>query len=149
MMESLIQDIRYGFRTLIKNPGFAAVAIIALALGIGANTAIFSVVNAVLLQPMPYGDPDKLVMVWGADPSLGDDPDNMAPVVPADYYDWKAQNTVFEEMAASRDAQFSLTGMGDPEFIVGYRFSSDFFAVAGVRPVLGRTFMPEEDKPGS
>jgi putative ABC transport system permease protein len=148
-METFIQDLRYGMRSLIKNPGFAAVAIITLALGIGANTAIFSVVNAVLLQAMPYGDPDKLVMVWGTDPNLGDDPDNMFPVVPADYYDWNTQNTVFEQIAASRDTQFSLTGMGDPELLVGYRFSSNFFQVAGVKPILGRTFTPEEDRPGS
>src|ERR1044072_6764558 len=148
-METFLQDLRYGLRTLVKNPGFAAVAIIALALGIGANTAIFSVVNAVLLQVMPYGEPDKLVMVWGTDPSAGEDPDNMFPVTPADYYDWKAQNTVFEQLGASRDAQYSLTGMGYPEFIVGYRFSADFFQVAGVKPILGRIFTPEEDRPDS
>jgi putative ABC transport system permease protein len=141
-MQTFWQDIRYGLRVLIKHPGFTIVAVFALALGIGANTAIFSVVNAVLLQTMPYGEPDRLVMVWGARPDI-------APVSPADFTDWKEQNTVFEEIAASRDAQYSLTGMGDPEFIVGYRFSADFFQVAGVTPILGRTFTAEEDKPGA
>jgi putative ABC transport system permease protein len=131
---------------LIKHPGFTAVAVFALALGIGANTAIFSVVNAVLLQAMPYGEPDRLVMVWGSLPER--DSDTM-PVSPGDYNDWKEQNTVFEQMAASRDVQYNLTGLGDPEFMVGYRFSSDFFQVAGVQPLLGRTFTPDEDKPGS
>ena len=145
-MRTLWQDSRYGLRMLIKHPGFTAVAVFALALGIGANTAIFSVVNAVLLQAMPYGEPDRLVMVWSSLPERDRD---AFPVSPADFNDWKEQNTVFEQIAASRDVQYNLTGMGDPEFIVGYRFSSDFFQVAGVQPLLGRTFTPEEDKPGS
>ncbi len=148
-METFIQDLRYGLRTLVKNPGFALVAILALALGIGANTAIFSVVNAVLLQPMPYAEPDQLVMVWGTDPGEADNSDNRFPVSPANFTDWKAQNTVFEGLAASRDAQYSLTGMGDPEFLVGYRFAADFFQVAGIKPILGRTFTAEEDRPGA
>ena len=145
-MENFIRDTRYAVRTLFKSPGFTVITLLTIALGIGANTAIFSVVNAVLFQAMPYGEPDRLVMVWSSLPERDRD---IMPVTPADFNDWKDQNTVFEEMAASRDAQYSLTGMGDPEFIVGYRFSADFFQVAGVKPILGRTFSAEEDKPGS
>jgi hypothetical protein len=146
MMETFWQDIRFGLRGLIKHPGFTLVAVFALALGIGANTAIFSVVNAVLLQTMPYGEPDRLVMVWGSYPERDRE---TTPVSAADFNDWKEQNTVFEQIAASRDAQYNLTGLGDPEFIVGYRFSADFFQVAGVKPILGRTFTAEEDQPGA
>jgi predicted permease len=146
LMETFWQDIRFGLRGLIKHPGFTLVAVFALALGIGANTAIFSVVNAVLLQTMPYGEPDRLVMVWGSYPERDRE---TTPVSAADFNDWKEQNTVFEQIAASRDAQYNLTGMGDPEFIVGYRFSADFFQVAGVKPILGRTFTAQEDQPGS
>jgi predicted permease len=145
-MQTFWQDIRFGLRALIKHPGFTIIAVLALSIGIGANTAIFSVVNAVLLQPMPYAEPDRLVMVWGSRPEKDMD---VMPVSPADFADWKAQNTVFEQIAASRDAQYNLTGMGDPEFIVGYRFSADFFQTAGVTPILGRTFTAEEDKPGA
>jgi putative ABC transport system permease protein len=145
-MQTLWQDIRYGIRVLIKHPGFTVVAVFALALGIGANTAIFSVVNAVLLKPLPYGEPDRLVMVWGSRPEKDME---IMPVSPADYNDWKEQNTVFEQIAASRDGQYNLTGMGDPEFLVGYRFSADFFQTAGVTPILGRTFTAEEDQPGA
>jgi predicted permease len=145
-MRTLWRDITYGIRMLKNHRGFTAVAVFALALGIGANTAIFSVVNAVLLRDMPYGDPDKLVMVWGSLPERDQD---ISPVSPADFNEWKEQNSVFEGIAASRDVQYNLTGMGEPEFIVGYRFSADFFNVAGVQPLIGRTFTPEEDKPGS
>ena len=137
-MRTLWRDIHYGLRMLKDHPGFTAVAVFALALGIGANTAIFSVVNAVLLQTMPYGEPDRLVMVWSSSPARNID---AQPVSPGDFNDWKEQNTVFEQISASRDAQFNLTGMGDPELIVGYRFASDFFQVAGVAPLLGRTFV--------
>jgi putative ABC transport system permease protein len=145
-MGTLVQDLRYGLRMLAKSPGFTVVAALTLALGIGANTAIFSVVNAVLLRPLPYPDSDRLVMVWGKNLQKGFDWDLVSP---ADFADWQAQNDVFEQMAASRDAIYTLTGRVEPEQILGYRFSADFFQVMGVKPALGRTFLPEEDHPGN
>jgi predicted permease len=142
----LFQDIRYGCRMLLKNPGFAATAVIALALGIGANTAIFSVVSAVLLRPLPYKDADRLVMVWASKPQQPES--DILPVSPPDYTDWKNQSHVFEDMGMSSDSIYSLTGAGDPQQIVGYRFSSNFFDVMGVKPLMGRTFTPEEETPG-
>jgi predicted permease len=142
----LFQDIRYGCRMLFKNPGFAATAVIALALGIGANTAIFSVVSAVLLQPLPYKDAGRLVMVWASKPQQPES--DIMPVSPPDYTDWKNQSHVFEDIGTSSDAIYSLTGAGDPQQIIGYRFSSNFFDVMGVKPLMGRTFTPEEETPG-
>ena len=109
---------------LAKNPGFTAVAVVTLALGIGANTAIFSVVNQVLIEPLPFKEPGRLVMIWGRNAAKGQDLDLVSP---ADFDDWRAGGAVFEEMAASRDESCSLTGAGDPESILGYRFSSGFF----------------------
>src|SRR5918993_264171 len=112
-MDSRIKDIRYGFRSLLKRPGFTAIALVALALGIGANTAIFSLVNAVVLQPLPYKDPDQLVWIWGnLRNGMG-----RASVGPADYLDFRAQNTTFEHLAASTSSAKSInfTGSGEPE----------------------------------
>jgi putative ABC transport system permease protein len=145
-VEDLWQDLRYGARMLIKQPGFALIAVVTLALGIGANTAIFSLVNAVLLRPLSYREPDRLVSVQGTNPQKGFKIDRVSP---ADLADWREQNSVFEQLAASRDAQYNLTGRGEPELIFGYRFSADFFQLLGVNPILGRTFLPEEDRPGS
>ena len=145
-METLIQDIRYALRTLSKNPRFTVVAVLTLALGIGATVSIFSVVNEVLLAPLPYREPGRLVMLWQSRPAGG--PDDFFPVRPADFADLKQQSRVFEELAYSRDGSFSLTGMGDPESIIGYRFSANFFSLLGTQPILGRTFLPEEDRPG-
>jgi putative ABC transport system permease protein len=139
------QDLRYSLRTLVKNPGFTAVAVIALALGIGANSAIFSVVNTVLLSPLPYKDPDRLVMVWEDDTKGGYPRDT--PAV-ANYIDWRDQNQVFEGMAATAEASFNLTGTGDPERLEGQLVSASFFPLLGVEPQLGRVFLPEEDRPG-
>ena len=145
-METLIQDIRYGWRTLRKTPGFTAVAVITLALGIGANTTIFSVVNAVLLARLPYRDPGRLVMVWGNRPQQGEE---KTPVSPAVFATWKAQSHVFESMAASTDDLDTITGGGgEPEMVVGYDFSAEYFDVLGAKPELGRTFLPDEDRPG-
>jgi putative ABC transport system permease protein len=141
----LWQDLRYGLRTLVKNPGFTAVAVIALALGIGANSAIFSVVNTVLLRPLPYKDPDRLVMVWEDDTKAGYPRDTPAA---ANYIDWRDQNQVFEGMAAMTDQSFNLTGSGDPERINGKLVSANLFPLLGVEPQLGRAFSPEEDRPG-
>ncbi len=145
-LETLLQDMRYGLRQLRRNPGFTAVAVLTLALGIGANTAIFSVVNEVLLQTPPYKSPGRLVMVWATHPRRGIETDL---VTPADFLDWKTQNHVFAQIAGSTDEIFTLTGMGDPEQVIGYSFSAQFFHVLGVKAMLGRTFVPSEDKPGS
>ena len=145
-MGTLTRDLRYAVRMMWRNPGFTAAAALTLALGIGANSAIFSLVNAVLLRPLPYGNVDRLSMIWGGDRSRGMEPE---PVTPADFAEWRADGRFFEQMAGSRDATYSLTGKGDPESIFGYRFSADFFSVLGVMPALGRTFLVEEDRPGA
>ncbi|HEV3471346.1 MAG TPA: ABC transporter permease [Pyrinomonadaceae bacterium] len=146
MFVDVWQDLRYGVRTLLKNPGFTAVAVVALALGIGANTAIFSVVNAVLLRPLPYRDPDRLVMVW-EDNTKGGYPRNTPAA--ANFLDWREQSRVFEGMAAIANQSFALTGAGEPERIDGRRVSASLFPLLGVEPLLGRVFLPEEDQPGA
>jgi putative ABC transport system permease protein len=145
-MDTLLQDIRYGIRRLAKNPGFALTAALALALGIGANTAIFSAVNAVLLTPLPFAEPQRLVWVWERD-TRTTRPRN--PVSPVSYAAFRARTDVFEAIGSSRDAVYNLTGSGEPETIIGYRFSESFFRVLGRAPLLGRTFLAEEDQPGA
>jgi putative ABC transport system permease protein len=142
-MESLWQDMRYGIRMLLKKPGFTAVAVVALALGIGANTAIFSVVNAVLLRPLPFEEPDRLVMVWGTTPRI---PKETASL--PDFVDWRDQNQVFEGLTAIQFTNVNLTGGEDPERLIGARVTADFLQVLRVRPALGRGFLAEEDQPG-
>jgi putative ABC transport system permease protein len=146
MLADLGQDIRYGIRMLRKNPAFTAIAVIALALGIGANSAIFSVVNAILLKPLPYKNPDQLVMIWEEATHLGFPKDTPPP---ANFLDWRQQSTVFEGMAATSYRSFSLTGVGEPERLDGRRVSANLFDFLGVKPIIGRTFVPEEDKPGT
>ncbi len=140
-MEVLLQDLRYGVKALLKTPLFTTIAIATVALGIGANTAIFSVVNAVLLRPLPYKDPGRLV-------SLLEESENgeVDGVSLPNFLDWRDQNQVFEQMAAYRWQAFNLTGIEDPQLLDGWYVSSDFFPVLGVNPILGRTFLPEEDK---
>src|SRR5260370_10235030 len=145
VLEAFTQDLRSSIRLLRKSPSFAALVILILALGIGANTAIFSVVNAVLLSPLPYRQPDRLVMVWMSNASKGY---KTFPVSGGDFAEWKAGNSVFEEMAPSWDSLYTLTGAGEPEFLIGYQFSAEYFRVLGAAPPLGRTFLPEEDRPG-
>ena len=116
------QDLRYGLRTLGKNPGFTTVAVIALALGIGANSAIFSVVNAVLLRPLPFKNPSELLMIWENATHLGF-PKNTPP--PANFLDWRQQNTVFTGMSAMAERNFNLTGVGEPERLDGRRVSAN------------------------
>jgi putative ABC transport system permease protein len=145
-METLIKDIRYGVRGLLKRPGFTAIALITLALGIGANTAIFSVVNAVLLRPLPFRDPDQLVIVW-EDATFAGFPRNTP--APGNYVDWKTQNQSFVDMAASHETSFNLTGDGEPERVAAYSVSSNFFPLFGVQPLLGRSFSEGEDRPGA
>ena len=146
LLGDLWQDLRYGLRMLAKNPGFTAVAVIALALGIGANSAIFSVVNTVLLRPLSFKNPDALVMVWDDQAHLGFPKDTPCP---ANFIDWQQQNTVFEGMAAMAESSFNLTGVGEPERFDGRRVSANFFSLLGMDPQIGRGFTPEEDKPGT
>ena len=128
-MENLLQDLRYAFRMLMKNPGFAAVAVLTLALGIGANTAIFSVVNAVLLRPLPYKNPERLVMVWERDTARGW---QQSSVAPANFIDWRDQNQVFEEMGAVFEMSSNLTGVDEPERIQGQNVTASVFSLLGV-----------------
>ena len=146
MIGDLGQDVRYGLRMLAKNPAFTAIAMLALALGIGANTAIFSVVNAILLRPLPYKNPEQLVMVWENATHLGFPKNTPSP---ANFLDWRRQTTVFQGMAAFAERSFNLTGAGEPERLDGRRVSANLFDVLGVRPIIGRTFVPQEDQPGT
>ena len=140
---NLLLNLRYTFRQISKSPGFFVVAIAALALGIGANTAIFSAVEAVLLKPLPFAQPDRLVIVWEDMSFLGFANNTPAP---ANYVDWRAQNRVFTDMAATRFATASLTGDGQPEQLSGKQVTPNFFDVLGVQPTVGRPFTAEEDK---
>ena len=144
-MQNLLQDLRYGARMLLKKPGFTLVAMLTLALGTGANTAIFSLVNAVLLKPLPFSEPERLVMVW-EDASFMGIP--LGEPAPGNYTDWKAQNQVFDDMAMLNWRSFNLTGDGEPEKIAAYGVSANLFSLIGTQPALGRNFLPEEDKPG-
>jgi predicted permease len=140
---NLLANLRYTFRQFIKNPGFFAVAIAALALGIGANTAIFSAVDAVLLRPLPYAQPDRLMVVWEDASFIGFAFNTPAP---GNYVDWRTQNRVFTDMAATRFVTASLTGDGQPEQLSGKKVTPNFFDVLGVQPAVGRPFTAEEDK---
>jgi len=143
-MDSLIKDIRYGFRSLWKRPGFTAIALIALALGIGANTAIFSLVNAVVLRPLPFPEPDRLVWVWGNIRNGG----NRASVSPLDFLDYREQNKTLENLAATMQVPVNVTGNGDPERLNAAAVTGNFFQTFGVTPVLGRGFTLENEKTG-
>ena len=145
-METLLKDIRYGIRGLWKRPGFTVVAVLTLALGIGANTAIFSVVNAVLLKPLQFHDPDRLVLVW-EDATFAGFPHNTP--APANYVDWKTQSQSFSDMAATAEETFNLTGDGDPERVAAYSVTANFFPLLGVPPALGRVFTADDDRPGA
>jgi len=145
-METLWQDLRYGLRALLKKPGFAGVAALTLALGIGANSTIFSFVNGILLRPLPYDQPERLVLLDEASLKLGDT--SMGVSFP-NFLDWREQNHVFEGIAAYDNDSFTLVGSGQPEQFRGEDISSGLFEILGVAPVLGRTIRPEEDHPGS
>src|SRR5262245_45999978 len=145
-MNSLLADLRYGLRMLLKQPGFALISIITLALGIGVNTAIFSVVNAVLLRPLPYAEPERLVWLWGN--YLGGN--NSAAVNPLNFLDHREQNRSFEHLGAyfSPGVVVNLTGDGAPERLRGSAVTANYFDVFGVKPALGRAFVPEEEEAG-
>jgi putative ABC transport system permease protein len=140
---NLLANLRYTFRQITKSPAFFAVAIAALALGIGANTAIFSAVEAVLLKPLPFAEPGRLMIVWEDASNIGFAFNTPAP---ANYLDWRAQNHVFTDMAATRFVTASLTGDGQPEQLSGKKVTANFFDVLGVQPAVGRPFTAEEDK---
>ncbi|HUI43363.1 MAG TPA: ABC transporter permease, partial [Terriglobia bacterium] len=143
IMEKLAQDVRYGLRQLRRNPGFALVAVLTLALGIGANTAIFSVVNAVLLRPLPYPQSDRLVWIAEVLPAL-----KAELAGGADYFDWRDQNQTLDRITAYDPvASFNMTGRGTPARVHAAQVSANFFATLGVGPRLGRGFTPEEDQP--
>src|SRR5262245_15478612 len=150
LIEELWQDLRYGARMLLKKPGFTAVAVITLALGIGANSAIFSVVNSIVLRALPYKEPQRLVMVWTRLSQLESTTGqaqfpNLAP----DFIEWRNQNQAFDQIAALCNHTFNLSGGGEPEFLGGVRASASLFQLLGVEAKLGRAFRAEEDQPGA
>lgn len=142
-METLWNDLKYAVRILAKNPGFALVAILTLALGIGANTAIFTVVNGVLLRPLPFADPSHIVLVLENNAKLP----SLVSTSYENYKDWRDQSRSFESMQASCAANLTLTGAGDPERLVARRMTAGIFPLLGVTPIAGRAFLPEEDRP--
>ncbi len=139
-MATLMQDVKYGLRMIIKNPGFTAVAVVTLALGIGANTSIFSIASAFLVRPVALPGTDRLAVV-----SSGTEKE---PAAPADYLDWKAQSASFQSMAAYEQLDLNMTSLGAPERVLGARVTPDFLSVLAVNPALGQGFLPDEDQPG-
>src|SRR5436190_9301347 len=143
-MTTLLQDLRYGVRMLLKNPGFSIVAVLALTLGIGADSAIFRVVNAVLLRPLPYPDSDRLVILRERSPQL----EGMSVAYP-NFIDWREQNSTFENIGVYRRQSYNFTGSGEPERLVGAQVSADVFSTLKVNAARGRVFTNGEDKPGA
>ena len=143
-MATLIQDLRYGLRTLSGNPGFAIVALLTLALGIGANTAIFSFVDAVLLKPLPYAEADRIVAVWERPPRF-----ERNVVSTMNFLDWQRDNEVFDFIAAQGFWRPTLSGVEEPQQLSGAQASAHLFDIFGIQAALGRTFLPDEDQPGS
>ena len=141
-MRSFWQDVRYGLRTLGKNKGFAAIAILTLALGIGANTALFSVVNGVLLNPLPFQEPDRLLGVYTKTDTFDE-----SSVTYLNFLDWQKDNKTFTALAAHRGDDINLTGSGEPERLRGRMVSAEFFPVLGLQPIAGRAFRADEDVP--
>jgi putative ABC transport system permease protein len=144
-METLLQDLRYGARMLLKSPAVTAVAILSLALGISANTVIFSVINTVLLKSLPYTDADGIVLVWGDMPNEGT---NRNQVSATDVHDWRNQNTVFEDVTAYMSWRPILSGAGEPERVPAMQVGDGYFKILKGEPILGRTFLPEEQEEG-
>ena len=146
LMSSLTQDLRYAARVLLKSPAFTAVALATLALGIGVNTAIYSIVYTVLLKPLPYEAPERLVMLWGnSDTSRS----RSGAASPADFLDWRSENTAFEDLAAINRAQAAYTGGGEPVRLEGAQASAGLFRILRVAPALGRVYTEQEDAPGA
>src|SRR5436309_1771670 len=143
-LDRIMQDLRFGMRMLAKSPGFATAAVLTLALGIGANTALFSVVNGVLLNPLPYPHPEQLVTLHESKPNF-----EHGSISYPNFRDWQKYNHSFSALAISRGYDFSLTGLGESEQLRGRFISSDFFSILEVKPVLGRTFARGEDEIGA
>jgi len=143
-MDTLLQDIRYSVRTILKSPGFAAITVLTLALGIGANTALFSVVNGVLLNPLPYRQPDRLVAIYAKTKEF-----SHSSISYPNFLDWARSQRSFSSIAAFREDNYNLTGMGQPERVGAEMVSAGFFSVLGVNPAAGRLFRPEEDRVGA
>src|SRR5437764_3666738 len=143
-METLAKDLRYAVRMLIKGRTATAIALLALTLGIGANTAIFSVINAVLIKPLPYPHPEQLVRVYEKSPQF----EQMSVSYP-NFVDWQRQSQAFARMAVYRHQQFNITGGQEPERVNGRLISADFFSTLGVQPFLGRDLRREDDRPGA
>src|SRR5438105_7148890 len=140
-----MKECRYAFRQLLRQPGFTILAVVALALGIGANTVLFSAINTLFLRPLSYPHPEQLVRVWGSFPERGLDRANVSwPRFTA----WRDQQQSFTEFSAQSFTGFTLTGRGDPENLNGVRVTENFFRTLGVQPLLGRVFNPDEDRPG-
>src|SRR5215467_4583302 len=145
-MNGLLQDLRYALRQLRKSPGFTLFAGAALALGIAATSAVFNVTDVVLLRPLNYRDPSRLVMIWQDDSNYGFPRNNPSPFA---FTQWKDRNHVFEDMAALRHDSFNLTGDGDPEYLQTDTVTANFFSVLGVAPGRGRTFSSDDGRPGA
>src|SRR5258707_1958079 len=143
-MNTLLQDLRYAIRMLFKSPAFAAISIFPLALGIGANTALFSVVNGVLLNPLAYPHSGQLIAVYGKPPGF-----DHAPIAYLNFLDWQRDTQTFSSMAIYRHQDYNFIGMDQAERLNGYMISADFFSTLGITPILGRTFGPDDDHPGA
>jgi predicted permease len=143
-MNTLLQDVRYGIRMLLRSPGFAAIAILTVGLGIGANTALFSVVNGVLLNPLPYPNASQLVALYGKYPG-----DDQAPIAYLNFLDWQRDNQSFSSIALYHNEDYNFTGAGEAERVSGYMISADFFETLGVKPIVGRHFRADDDQVGA
>lgn len=144
-MPAWLRDIRFGFRMLGKNPETTVIALLAMALAIGATSTIFSAVNAVLVQPLPFEEPERLVSVWQIDPAS---PDIWRTAAAGQFVDWRRESPSFERVTAARNRSFTLTSFEDPETPLMREAAYGYFEVLGAKPILGRTFRPEEDRPG-
>jgi predicted permease len=142
-MMNFWQDVRFGLRVLLKNPAFTAIAVLTLALGIGANTALFSVVNGVLLNPLPFPNPDQLISLYGKTAQF-----DQGSISYPNFLDWQKDNHSFSSLGAFRTEEYNLTGQGEPERLHGHMISADFFPALGIKPLLGRNILPEEDQAG-
>ena len=148
-METIIQDIRYGFRLLVRRPAFTIIAVATLALGIGANTAIFSVVNAVLMRTLPYQEPERLVALWETNAQPGQETNDRNEVAMGNFLDWRAQTSAIDEVAALNYSSVNLTGVAEPERIQGAVVTTNLLSTLGVQPAIGRGFVAEEERPDS
>ena len=143
-MTNFLQDVRYGLRVLLKNPGFTAIAVLTLALGIGANTALFSVVNGVLLNPLPYPEPDRLVAVYAKTIDF-----EQGSITYPNFLDWQKDSHSFSALGAARGEEYNMTGVGEPERLHGHMISADFLTALGIQLPLGRNFGPKKTRPAA